>query len=485
MPIAGAFSELKELFVDVIRVSKVDDVFMMKELAKAANKPSKSSEAIRELMLETAAMLDDEYHHDRYAPSLEVLKQASFLPCRGVGGVSRLLTPSEPFYINDNAAIGDAFGDQVAMLDFTYQEFNTLHRLLRVLDLSDRYISSCVRAETTEGYAVADADLTSNFRQCAYALSCCAILHRSSYYLGQTEDMHIRLLHTSVYTSADIFDVYCLKQGTDEIKVPTNKAFLLMSREDQAFRIVVPKAQDERKSCFRSQLPRKLATELGIWDASAEKQLYRIINEVDMGTDQLMEEESIPPASWLQKTERPMPIVRTPVRSSSILTPQGSTPEGHRIEHGGLTNLFDGLRIVDVNEETGVHSPAQYIANYRPNRQYITIPATISVETVPEHYSKVLKHVHRQAVGVKWRHGTVNSTMSTTSDLTNHFATLEIHGDPLEASSRPQLFGADNYSNFRLGAAGELFVSITPGGNGITLTTSVGFRSPQELDMHS
>lgn len=298
--------------------------------------------------------------------------------------------------------------------------------------------------------------------------------------------MHDRLLNASVYVSGNMFNMYCLKQGEKEIKVPTDKASIIVSTEDHSLRIVVPKDFIKRKSCFRSRLPQSLASVLGLYTTSDEKQIYRIINEVDMGTDQLMHEEDIPSVSWLEKVERVQPITQPTTTSSLDLPNLNNQPNRRDVSEEDFVSALGNLALTEERSAPNVQSQQQFVFTSRPSRHFISIPATLSSNTVPPQYHKVLQHIHRQAVGVQWRDRTQSPDLTITSELTAYFANLAVQGDPLEAFSRPELFGSDQYSHFRLGAAGELFVSERSTSKMLRMLRScLGVRIFEEPSLHS
>ena len=77
----------------------------------------------------------------------------------------------ESFFIVDNKYYAENFGGKLVLLDFTYEQLNSLHELFRILCLDDRYLARHVRRETSAETLTVDNALTHQFRQCAYAIS--------------------------------------------------------------------------------------------------------------------------------------------------------------------------------------------------------------------------------------------------------------------------------------------------------------------------
>lgn len=181
---------------------------------------------------------------------------------------------------------------------------------------------------------------------------------------------------------------------------------------------------------MRSQLPGYLAAELlDIFDSRAEKQIYRIINELETGTDDILFEEGISRVSWLPETRRSAPI-------PSPVTPQTSD---------------------SADDEPNLPtSPIQT----NDQRSYRALPVEIQRENDAPDYWKVIEHVHKQASKIGRRLHRRSDDASNFDDLAADFAGLVFDHGILDPDDYPHLFGSDVWlSKFRMGAAGELFVS--------------------------
>jgi hypothetical protein len=170
VPIAAMYPKLKEFFVNVLGVSTVTDVFMMKQLAAAAAKPFKNADEIKRLMLSASELLNVNSQSSQFGPSMEILQQSKYLPCKSPSGHT-FRSLEETFFIVDNKFYAEKFSGQLVLLDFTYEQLNFLHELFRILRLDDRYLARHVRRETSAETSTVDDTLTHQFRQCAYAIS--------------------------------------------------------------------------------------------------------------------------------------------------------------------------------------------------------------------------------------------------------------------------------------------------------------------------
>ena len=170
VPIAAMYPELEEFFVNVLGVSTVTDVFMMKQLAAAAAKSIKNVDEIKRLMLSASELLDVNSQSSHFATSMETLQQSKYLPCKSPSG-HMFCSLKETFFIVDNKYYAEKFGGKLVLLDFTYEQLIFLHELFRILRIDHRYLTRHVRRETSAETSTVDNALTHQFRQCAYAIS--------------------------------------------------------------------------------------------------------------------------------------------------------------------------------------------------------------------------------------------------------------------------------------------------------------------------
>lgn len=291
--------------------------------------------------------------------------------------------------------------------------------------------------------------------------------------------MHNLLRNVDVRTSQDMQTILWVRQGEHTIKASMNQAYLKMKREGNSFRIVLPQQPRERRSCLRSQLPKSLVKELGIFGSSAEKQIYRFINELDMGTDELLATERIPHAdSWLTKTERlPQPaepdVSDIPTANGLITLP--APPSLSATVAPQTDSEYDEGAVVISSTQTR-------LASYARREVYVQIPATVNHEVDAPEYWKVLEHIRRQARGVVWRNRQPEQTLTSTNEYIAFLNDLtRSRNGSTDLSSYPELFGSDDLVKHRIGAAGELFVRRHYSRRKIgSLIRLIGLRSSQD-----
>lgn len=171
VPIAGTYPELQDFFTKVLGVQTVTPTFMMKQLAAAAKSRTKTAENIKKLMLAVSELLDTGSNGSQFRSSMEVLDECAYLPCVSTAGATEFRSKSQSFFINDSEVNANHFRDRLVMLDFTYEQVNSLHNLIRLLGLDDHYLGRHVQFETSAHNSTPSDTLTAQFRECAYPLS--------------------------------------------------------------------------------------------------------------------------------------------------------------------------------------------------------------------------------------------------------------------------------------------------------------------------
>ena len=130
---------------------------------------------------------------------------------------------------------------------------------------------------------------------------------------NQNKQMYDDLVTATVHTSADISTKLVVVQDDTAVKVECDRPSLIMKRDEVGLLITLPLAKTERKRSMRGQLPGDLSELLRIYDSRGERQIYRIINELESGTDEILLEEEISRVSWLVETSRPAPASQSEI----------------------------------------------------------------------------------------------------------------------------------------------------------------------------
>lgn len=165
------YPHLEKFFTNALKVNTVTAGFMLKQLAAASASVQKNSDDIKGLMLSTSVLLQSERDTSKFDKSLEILSDKKYLPCKSTTGTIEFRSAAQTFFIADNQYYAERFIDQLTMLDFSYDQLNSLHELFRLLKIEDHYLSKHVRQQTSAENSVVNDKLTLQFRQCTYAIS--------------------------------------------------------------------------------------------------------------------------------------------------------------------------------------------------------------------------------------------------------------------------------------------------------------------------
>jgi len=283
---------------------------------------------------------------------------------------------------------------------------------------------------------------------------------------NQNKQMYDDLVTATVHTSADMLAKLVVVQDDDPVKVECDRPSLIMKRDEAGLRITLPLAKMERRQSMRGQLPGYLSELLHIYDSRGEKQIYRIINELESGTDEILLEEEISRVSWLVETSRPAPASEPETNAETPPQPQSSIRQSSNFVNGETEDPPRHTQpYLEIREfETAIRADASISANHSggihpPPPPFRALPEILNHAVEAPDYWKVLEHVRKQAasVGSDLR----NISNPTTDDITRYFASLTLNSNSFDPADYPSCFGDDLWlSKFRIGAAGELFVSL-------------------------
>lgn len=171
VPLETIYSGLRSFFVDQLRVVPMNINVLLQELAKLAKKSPPKSDEIKDIMIAVGQILGSDPSATFKTEHVESLEKVAFLPVRGPEGPG-LASVGEDFFINDHKRYGEAFSDQVKILDFGYDDLTSLQPLFEeLLVIEDRYLSYHVSVDTMVTSSSPSEELTDYIRDRAYALS--------------------------------------------------------------------------------------------------------------------------------------------------------------------------------------------------------------------------------------------------------------------------------------------------------------------------
>jgi hypothetical protein len=280
--------------------------------------------------------------------------------------------------------------------------------------------------------------------------------------------MYDDIATATVHISADISTKLVVVQDDAAVKVEYDGPSLIMKRDEAGLLITLPLAKAARRQSMRSQLPGYLSRLLRIHDPRGEKQIYRIINELESGTDEILLDEEISRVSWLAETSRPAPAsepeteTETPPQpqsqssirqSSNIVNGETRDPPRHAQPYPEIQECETAIRATDsisFNHSSSIHPPPPL---------FRALPEILNHAVEASDYWKVLEHVRKQAASAESDLRDISNP--TTDDITRYFASLTLNSTNFDPADYPSCFGDDHWlSKFRIGAAGELFVGL-------------------------
>jgi hypothetical protein len=242
------------------------------------------------------------------------------------------------------------------------------------------------------------------------------------------------------------------------VKVECDKASLIMDQDESGLRITLPIDKMKRKQTMRSQLPGKLSELLNIFDSRGEKQIYRILNELESGTDDILLDEEISRVSWLAETCRPKPPTREYTESQQRSGPPPPS-SASTIRDTENAREYPPLYLKDQEFEPAVRT-AETISispTNNPRPAFRPVPEVDDPELEAPDYWKVLEHVRKQAALTC--DDSRGGASTTADDITSLLESLSLESTSLDPLNYPNCFGDDPWlSRCRVGAAGELYV---------------------------
>ena len=144
--------------MNVLGVKTADSAMVIDELIRRTKERNLlTCDQAKSILREISRLMVTEKIDKRLETSLTHLSQTKFLPVRVGQNDPNLVDISTDFAIADHKRYDDALRPHAAFLDFTLEEIQELHPLIKGLGLRSRYLSQSVK-ETS----VITGDLNSN-----------------------------------------------------------------------------------------------------------------------------------------------------------------------------------------------------------------------------------------------------------------------------------------------------------------------------------
>lgn len=277
--------------------------------------------------------------------------------------------------------------------------------------------------------------------------------------------MHKLLLAAEVLVCEEMWTELVLPEKYDSVTVQSDRAVVDICFSDEKLTIYVPSDYDSLYSCFHTELPQELAKVLSIDNERAVKVVYRILNDNKKDLDTIMKDEDLPEYPWFEKPAPSLQTVSFPAlvdtepTSSSMPTPASPTDVSS-----------------DDNDDDVVVTRIDQSSTAPYSRVASSIPSPVHVQSTGSHhtiweevardqqYKRLLREVIRQAR----RYGRSPHRRGGSVSLDEIDEALdELAHPPTDYAAFYRTFGdvgSGRYEeNARVGAAGELYVSLGEG----------------------
>lgn len=167
----GDYGDFKPFFVGRLGVQTADTAMIIDELiGRTKGRNPLTSDVAKCIIREIARMMGTEKIDMKLEASFKRMRQAKALPVRMGQNDSSLEDASAEFVIADHERYDEAFRPKAAFLDFTIDEVQLLHPLIKELGLRNRYLSQKVKeASVIDGDPNSNDALTKELQARAYA----------------------------------------------------------------------------------------------------------------------------------------------------------------------------------------------------------------------------------------------------------------------------------------------------------------------------
>ncbi|KAH6212673.1 hypothetical protein HBI42_148920 [Parastagonospora nodorum] len=428
------YNSLEEFFVKRLNVKKASPSLLINEVKRMAETPSPCVHDIRTRLIEIGMMLARTSINGSVSKALMSLKDTKFLPKKMNDGVSALVGKTDDFAIADHRRYCDALADQDVLLDFDVHEVQILHVVFEHMGLTQRYLSAMVREVSMVGETLLkDEQLSQQLHAKAYALYCCAAKYKSSKALRNDSALFEQISQAIIYTTDDITTNLVLSLPSRFISVESDRLAINHDLFDGQIEIYVPADEQQRRSCYRSQLPKVLATILKV-PLIATFDISSIVSCSLLDLENVLIEQDISSVEWIEQ-----PVIFIP---DVVLEERPSTP--------ALT-IAESEAATLVNTGVGPITPEATPMRYR--RSVSRLDPEDFIETAPpEQYPDLIEQVVGSARQAGHRYRNVEAD--------------EVYEPILRSQNREfdhsATFGVRSGNGFihdrRIGAAGEAYV---------------------------
>ncbi|KAM0239528.1 hypothetical protein ACHAP5_008251 [Fusarium lateritium] len=249
-----SYEELEDFFVSELGVKSLTLQMVYDDLRQS---PRSSPEEVKVAILSLNEFLQIEPAYLDPEP----IRKARVFPIRYPNGTVSLGSIDVDFAIGDREKLKTAFEDRISLLNFDLEEARRLKPLFDWLRLSDRYLSSCVKEDTSlSGHSGLPILSGKRYlRTKAYHITRVAATFNSPRFRHNPIECYENLRTMDVIEVDEISSVLKMSQNGQlfESKVATANEHI--AETGGKLTIYVPREPKAQEICFGSVLPRKLA----------------------------------------------------------------------------------------------------------------------------------------------------------------------------------------------------------------------------------
>ncbi|KAF2188895.1 hypothetical protein K469DRAFT_748131 [Zopfia rhizophila CBS 207.26] len=388
-------------------------------------------------------------------PTAEALKGLSGCNCLPVTLTSRQkkwVDHSSDFAIVDRREYAEIFDGKISMLDFSLEEVHSLRPFLLGLGLKDRYMSNAIREETAVCNGLLSQDLTNDLRRKAYAIFRYAAHLGSKRAEKEGSALHNTLQHMDVYISDDISKSVAIRQNNRDVTIQGDKALCHIDQQGDAIKLYVPRNKKTQQVCLARQLPITLLEHLGVERTTACAELGAIITASGLlVVDMLLQHAGI---IEVEGVERPQDDDASETDLSENTVGSGTGAEEGNSLHSVDDSPPRTPTIANASDDPFL-TPATSISDASPH-----------VSERLDFYKELLDAVIRQAQALA-NLPNIRQTITAPGVCTNRIPSTSLAVSSAYAGER----------DFKIGAAGELFVFELLKGLGIPGFTQENWQS--------
>ncbi|KAF2020387.1 hypothetical protein BU24DRAFT_487023 [Aaosphaeria arxii CBS 175.79] len=295
------YPKLRTFFTQRLRVKTATPELLINELRQMAETHPENIDEIKLRLIQIGRFFANSHTALNVEGPLSDLKKVAFLPQKLSDGKRILLKVDGDYAILDHERYGRALAMHDLLLEFDIEETQIMNMMFRNLGIAHRYLSEVVAEESSIGDEIkVEEKLSNEFCNKAYALYCCAVKHKSSKALRGDRHIFELLQSAKIYSATKISTYLVVQRANEPLKVESDRSEIHHDLIDGKLRVFIPEDRQRRRACYRTQLPKLLATLTGIGSAAIHDISIILGCEVcDLAT--ILIEQDIYDVSWLEK----------------------------------------------------------------------------------------------------------------------------------------------------------------------------------------